>query len=382
MSALPPCSEPARIARLCWLLLFVLAASMPSPALAHKASDSYLFVETGDDGAGTLRWDIALRDLDQALGLDRHGDRLLRWGEVRERLPTIIDYASARLLLNGGACTYRLAPLGIETRIDGAYLALAAELACKGGLRAIDYRLLAELDPTHRGLLRLDAGSAAPLSRSLDPNAGRQVLQASGAPVGGFFADGLHHILIGYDHMLFLLCLLLPAVLRRTPQGWTLVDARGRALWPLAKTITLFTIAHSLTLALATLDIVRLPPRLVETGIAASIVLVAVHNLRPLWRRGEAPLVFAFGLIHGMGFANVLAEMSLPPGELTLALLNFNLGVEAGQLLAVGTAAALIFALRARAGLVQRLMPACSMLAIAIGGLWLIERSFDLRLIS
>ncbi|MCB1909727.1 MAG: HupE/UreJ family protein [Rhodocyclaceae bacterium] len=381
MFASMPCTRRCRDAAATILVLVLL---LPAIALAHKVSDSYLTIGPVRDGEAELRWDIALRDLDLALDLDADGDRRLRWGELRARLPEIMAHAAAALAFDQGECPVAFHTLGIETRSDGNYLAMGAPLRCPaGGPTSVGYRLLGDLDPTHRGLLRIDRGDGTTAALSLDPNGGEQRLPtAGGSGLAAFFADGLDHILIGYDHLLFLLCLMLPAVLRRGRDGWRLVDAPRDALLPLLKTVTLFTIAHSVTLALASLEIVRLPPRWVEAAIAVSIVLAAVHNLRPRWPGAEPALAFGFGLVHGFGFANVLAGLSLPPSGFALALLGFNLGVEAGQLLVVATATLVLLTLGGRRHVARVLMPTASFAAIAIGGIWAVERVFDLAIIS
>ena len=139
-------------------------------------------------------------------------------------------------------------------------------------------------------------------------------------------------------------------------------------------TVSLFTLAHSITLALATLGLVRLPPAWVEAAIAASIVLAAGLALRGQGQRREAWLAFAFGLVHGFGFANVLVGLELPAGAFALALAGFNLGVEAGQLLVVGLALGVFFALPGRGRLAPRLMPVGALAAMGLGGVWLVER--------
>ncbi len=367
--------------RLAWRLAGVLVLLLlPTLATAHKASDSYLVVGAARDDQVSVRWDIALRDLDLALDLDRDGDRVLRWGELRTQLDIITHHATRALALIGSdtrPCALSLKADGLETRSDGTYLVLGGRATCPGGLQAIDYRFLAGRDPTHRGLLRRDGGEATSV-RPLDPRAGPQALQAAGGiHIGAFFGQGVHHILIGYDHLLFLMCLLLPALLRRGEDGWRFDDDARCALRRAALTVSLFTAAHSITLALAALGLVRLPPGLVEAAIAASIIVAACCNLRP-GRRGHEPwLAFGFGLVHGFGFAGVLDGLSLPPGDFALALAAFNLGVEAGQLGAVALGLAVVFALPRRDWLAPRLMPAGSIAAMAIGAMWLIERLAD-----
>jgi len=176
-----------------------------------------------------------------------------------------------------------------------------------------------------------------------------------------FFVLGIEHILSGYDHLLFLLALLLP----------------GGTMWQLAGIITAFTIAHSITLTLATLGVVNVPPPLVEVAIAASIVYVAAANLRK--NAGNPPrdhrrrVTFFFGLIHGFGFASMLTAAGLPPQNVFTPLLSFNLGVEVGQLAVVVVIVPLItWAAASRAS--GRIRTIGSWAIIAAGLFWILQR--------
>ncbi len=176
-----------------------------------------------------------------------------------------------------------------------------------------------------------------------------------------FLGLGLKHILMGYDHLLFLFSLLVVS----------------RNLKDTLKVITCFTVAHSITLALATFDVVRLPGRVVEPLIAASIVFVAIENLL---RRQVPPsrlwLVFGFGLVHGLGFASVLSELGVGTGSggVAVPLISFNLGVELGQLLvAIPLVPLLAWAARSRM-FERRWIPACSVAAALAGAVWFVER--------
>lgn len=176
----------------------------------------------------------------------------------------------------------------------------------------------------------------------------------------GFLRLGIGHILGGYDHLLFLLVLVL----------------RGGSLWSLFKIVTAFTVAHSLTLALAALDVVVLPPRLVEAGIALSIAYAAADNLflqRPTSRRWV--VAFVFGLLHGFGFSAVLHELALPREGLVWALLSFNLGVEAGQAFAVLLVLPLLVWLR-RYRWEPRAAAAISAAVLVIGVVLFVDRAF------
>ena len=177
----------------------------------------------------------------------------------------------------------------------------------------------------------------------------------------GFVALGVEHILTGYDHLLFLFALLIVA----------------GSFTASLKVITSFTVAHSLTLGLATFDVVQLPSRIVEPLIAASIVYVSIENLiRRGESRGRLALTFGFGLIHGLGFATVLRELGLgsSSGGIILPLLSFNLGVELGQILVAAILLPLIWKVRQHPIAANRLAPACSLLVTAAGAYWLIQR--------
>lgn len=364
------------------------------PAQAHKASDAYLQLSRAGDQLN-LRWDISLRDLDAMLDIDKDGDQKLSWGEVKARMDDIRAYALAHLQLQQGRCVLNEAqPPAIEGRVDGTYLVLQLQSQCAAGDRLdVDYRLFKEVDPTHRGLLRVDMGSAAaPALRSLDPVGGavgvalpHDATTASPSPESSgdtsFLLDGIHHILIGYDHILFLICLLLPAVLVRTREGWRPVARWQQAVWPMLATVTMFTLGHSITLALAGLKIVSLSPRLIEPAIALTIIVAAVDNIVPVLRGRRRIFTFLFGLIHGFGFANVLAELDLPVASFVSALLRFNLGVEAGQLIIVTIALTVLLALRSWRRYPPVVLRGGSVFAVIVAALWFVERVFDLKIL-
>ena len=148
-------------------------------------------------------------------------------------------------------------------------------------------------------------------------------------------------------HLPFLLSLLLPAVLVRTARGWLPVSRPRPAVISILKVVTAFTLAHSITLSLAALDVVRLPSRLTESVIAASIVLAALNNIFPVVTESRARIAFTFGLLHGFGFASVLADMGLPQGSRLLSLVAFNLGIEVGQLAVVLAVMPVVYGLAA-----------------------------------
>jgi hypothetical protein len=358
-------------------LFLALLCGAILPAQAHKPSDSYLSL-TVQDQRVSGQWDIALRDLDFAIGLDQDGDGKLTWDEIRARHAAIAAYALERLKLSTdqGACAIDIADQLIDDHTDGAYSVLRFGVACRAPVTAltIDYRLFADLDPQHKGLLRL-THSGQTSTAIFDPQHARQTLSLAAPNRWGQFAtyvkEGVWHIWIGYDHILFLLSLLLPAVLLAAPSD----NLRG-AFIDVLKVVTAFTLAHSLTLTLASLSLIALPSRLVESAIAASVVLAAVNNIYPLFR-GRRPLAaFAFGLIHGFGFASVLIDLGLPKTALLASLFGFNLGVEIGQLCIVAAFLPLAFALR-HTLFYRRLLTGGSALIALVAVAWFVERAFD-----
>jgi len=372
-----------RAAGLCAIWLALLCA----PAWAHKASDSYLTLAVeGRSIEG--QWDIALRDLELALGLDADGDGAITWGELRARHPAVAAYALSRLRLSAGQspCRVRVLEHLVDRHSDGGYavLRLGGECERNGQDFAVDYRLLFDLDPQHRGLLRLDGGShtrSAVFSNDAPVQSFALGETARGTQFASFFRDGATHIWLGFDHVLFLLALLLPAVLVRLARDWQPVAGFRPALWTTFTIVTAFTVAHSITLSLAALQVVSLPARLAESLIALSVLLAAADNLLPFLPDRRWQVAFVFGLVHGFGFASVLVGLGLPRGSLLLALAGFNLGVEAGQLAIVGLFLPLAYSLRARglySGLVLRGGSALIVL-VALG--WLVERVFDLKLL-
>ena len=366
-----------------------LAFALSAPALAHKPSDSYLSVSVADD-AIRGQWDIALRDLDFAIGLDADGNGEITWGETRAKHAEIAAYALARLAVraDGTPCTVEPGAQLIDEHTDGAYTVLPLAIRCaaaKPKQLALDYSLFADIDPQHRGLLNLQAlGSTR--TAVLGPQAPTQNFELKAVDRWAQFMDyareGVWHIWIGFDHILFLLALLLPAVLLWRARHWQAVETFRAAFVDVFKIVTAFTVAHSITLSLATLGVIALPSRWVESAIAASVVLAALNNVWPVFHGRRWTVAFGFGLIHGFGFATVLADLALPREALVPALVGFNLGVEAGQLAIVAAFLPLAFALRRTAFYRRAVMAGGSLLIALLAGAWLVERVFEIELIG
>ena len=374
-----------RVARRLYQAIVAMLVCWCAPALAHKSSDSFLHL-TAHGNIVTAQWDIALRDLDAALGLDTNGDGLLSWGEVRQRESQIGAYAEQRLTLRNAdsTCTPGSRQLLIDRHTDGAYAVLRFDADCGSAITSlrVDYRLFADIDAGHRGLLNL-ALHGRTYTQVLGPDAPSASFgaDASGAwhEFSGYLRTGIGHIWSGFDHLLFLFSLLLPAVLLRRERRWEPRSALGESLGEVIRVVTAFTVAHSLTLGLATFGLLKIPSRISESAIALSVVAAALNNIWPLVKDRRWVVAFIFGLIHGLGFANVLGDLGLPTGALALALVGFNLGVEAGQLAIVALFVPLAYALRATLFYRRVVMTAGSMGIAILAALWFAERAFNLQ---
>ncbi len=367
--------------RIIQALYAALLVLIPVTAEAHKPSDSTLGLRI--DGAtvqGT--WAIALRDLDYAMGLDGDGDGDITWGELRTRHGAIAAYALARLDLRAddAVCPAAASEHLVEDRSDGAYAVLRFTAECAGTIADfnVHYSLFFDLDPQHRGLLKTEWNgvNATSILSPERPSWRAQDGEANPWIQAAVYAEeGVWHIWIGIDHVLFLISLLLPAVLHRCKSGGTLAKRPHAAFREVVKVVTAFTLAHSITLGLASLGWIDLPPRLIEPLIAASIVLAALNNIFPVVSRGIWAVAFGFGLIHGLGFASALSELGLPSEGLLLSLFSFNLGVEVGQLAIVAVfLPAATYAARTR--FYQPLVLRFGSFAIAaVASIWFVERA-------
>jgi hypothetical protein len=372
------------------LLLLILALVAVAPAArAHLASDSYLRVEIGGDGKVGGQWDIALRDLDVAVGLDADQDGAVTWGELRGRIAAVEAYAFGHLTLARGGADCRIAPAALMVDYHAGYayavLPFTAECAGGGGPLSLRYRLLFDIDPSHRGLLTVAADGKIS-SEVLTPEHADIAIDAAPPSLAAqalqFLRFGFEHILLGYDHLLFIAVLLVTAALRRRDGiGWTAIDGLGRVLVETTKTLTAFTLAHAIVLTVSVLAAVNVPGRLVEPAVALTIILAAFDNVRPILPRLRWQVAFAFGLIHGLSFASALGPMRLPPLGLGVALGTFNLGVEAGQIALALLLIPIAFLLRHEPGYRRLVNPAVSLAALLLASVWFMDRVFALDLL-
>jgi hypothetical protein len=344
-----------------WAIVLVVMVAAAGHALGHTGgSNGYaaISVERSSVHYRLTLWPAALPpEVAELLRQARAGDAASQGrviGFVRDKVS---------VLAHGKRC-----PAGPGTLTAGQTgpdnVTIAVDFTCGADVRALVIRddLFDVLGSDYHTLARIDIpGRTVQFAFSPETRETRvDVDGAGGRGFGSFVLLGIEHILTGYDHLLFLLALLL----------------RGGSWLTLAKIVTAFTLAHSVTLALAALDIVVLPDRLVEAVIALSIAFVAAENifLKPVVSRRWL-VSFCFGLVHGFGFSSALRELNLPTHGLVLALFGFNVGVELGQGLVVAVALPLMALIR-RAGWGQRMVWSSSVAILVVGVVLFVERTF------
>jgi HupE / UreJ protein len=384
-------------------LLFSLTSRL---ALAHATSDTYMRLElTGHRLTGF--WNVALRDLDYVLKIDLNHDRIVTDAELAASRTRIERYSLKRLEVSadGQSCSVQSSSFEPTETGKGAYVSLGLAVNCPAAsqevasrqivLRQLEIRQLvvvqtlfldggvANQTGSHRGFLSLIADGQEFTGVFTPDDTQERFTVASPNPLGQlleFVWQGMTHIWGGFDHILFLLSLLLPSVMRRDGNRWQPVSSFREALSSVLKVVTAFTVAHSVTLALSALELVRLSSRLVEATIAASVILAALNNVFPVVsERRRWMVAFAFGLIHGFGFSSVLSELVLDRRGLVSSLLGFNLGVEIGQLGIVIVFLPLAFLVRGSFGYRRYSLSLGSLVVAAVAGVWLAERLFDFK---
>jgi hydrogenase/urease accessory protein HupE len=357
-------SRVARPTLAAWLVALLLAAAAPR-AGAHALSYSWADV---DWGARRIEVRLSLHRDDAAAALGVAVPESLMRAEVLAReaapLARLVD-ARFAVRASGHALPLKLERLVPDPSRHAVVLTLAAALAAPLARIEVDERLVPG-NPQHECFLAVSVDGRLLRQEVLTAERPSAVVYARGgagrlAVLAEFVEAGVRHIFQGPDHILFIV-------------GLLLLGGGVRRVLGIA---TAFTLAHSLTLALAALDIVRIPGRIVEPLIALSIVCVGIENLRH--REGapdrRAPLAFGFGLVHGFGFASVLATVGLPREALGWSLFGFNAGVELGQAAIVLAVVPLLGLLRARVPAIgRRTLLAGSWGIIAAGGFWLVQR--------
>ncbi len=308
-------------------------------ASAHPISTTAILLDLGTDNAqATIQ--LPLDELGAALGTALTADNVV----VARTLNEIRSYISDHLSVTDDQARLWTSTVsgGVVARIDGVeQLVLRAVLAPETGTMSafeLHYDAIIERVASHRVFVSAREGTTGDYTTLVMLSFQRTSVPvtASGPSTTNEFTAavdlGIQHIRSGSDHLLFITMLLLPAPLVVTGSKWRRNPDQRRAARRVVHVVTAFTVGHSLTLALGAFGLLHLPSRIVESGIALSVLLSAVHAIRPLARRGEVIIAGSFGLLHGLAFASVLQQLDLGRPALIKNLLGFNVGIELTQL--------------------------------------------------
>ena len=371
-----------------FLSLLVMNASVVN---AHELSSGYLTLNAGEEN--TYSGELLLKpdDIGQVAGLDTNGNGALTWGEIHQNQPLLERYITKVLSIrvDDSPCEINLSMPNIRSVSGDSYLVSPIQVMCESdGTLGIHYDGIFEHSPTHKLLVNVNlAGQSGVSSQSstektsvtsvLDFDNRSVTYDAVTTSLTALFIslvyEGVWHIFIGIDHILFLVATLLTVNLVREQKQWQKEPSASRVIKHTVILVSAFTLAHSITLTATALNFIALDSRLVELGIAISVLLTALNNIYPLIVR-LGIITFAFGLLHGMGFASVFADLNAQSNNLVLSVAAFNIGVEVGQLAIVAVLLPLLLWLRHYTFYAKTLMPLLSSVIAIIAINWTIQR--------
>jgi len=361
------------------LLCLALLGASP-PASSHAASTSFVILDLpGRDEPVGVRWDLSLHDIVWVVFIDADYDGNVTWQEILDAKSSLTSALLAQLSVQrGGApCTVRVQDFALATRSEQNFLSVAMQADCpKAGLVSVGGGLFLSGDASQRVLLSALRGKEqiAGVLSAAEPAWTEPVQVSAWASFARFVGEGVWHVLIGYDHIAFVLLLLLPSVMRPVAGKWHGATGFKQVTRDVVTIITAFTIAHSITLALAVTGTVILPIKPIEIAIAASIAIAGAVNLVPRLAKLRLPLAFGFGFVHGFGFANALSELDAEGTTLLPLLGGFNIGVELAQLGIVALVLPLIYSMRATRWYSGAVLPLGSCALGMAGVVWMLQR--------
>jgi hypothetical protein len=353
--------------------------SSPQPAFAHATSTTYLFLQLPQEGPVAVRWDLPVQDIAWTVFIDADFDGNVTWQEVQNAKASISSAMLAQISVQrGGApCALSVRDFALASRSEMNFVSAALAADCpKRGLTTVSGSLFMSGDASQRVLLSAERGKEqlTGVISAADPTWIEPAHASAWLSFARFIGEGIWHVLIGYDHIAFVLLLLLPSVMRPVDGKWHGATGLRQVARDMLTIITAFTIAHSITLALAVTGTVKLPVRPIEIAIAASIAVAGAINLMPRLSGLRLPLAFGFGLVHGFGFANALREIDAAGSALLPLLAGFNVGVEIAQLGIVALVLPLIYSMRATRWYAGAVLPLGSCALGMAGVVWLLQR--------
>lgn len=362
-------------------MLLLCAGAVATAAHAHAQSTSYLIVDVPDEEAEPLqlRWDLSVHDLIWSVFIDADYDGLATWEEIQAAQPAIGNALLAQITLTrgGSSCSLRVGDFALAKRGEENLLSVLLQADCpRAGPLTVGGPLFMTGDASQRVLLTAhrDSATISSVLSAVSPTWTEPARASAWASFARFVGEGIWHVLIGYDHIAFVLLLLLPSVMRPVDGRWQGAVGMGPVTRDIVTIVTAFTVAHSTTLALAVTGTVVLPMGPIEVAIAASIAAAGLLNLMPDLSGWRLPLAFGFGFVHGFGFANALGEIDAKGTALLPLLAGFNIGVEVAQLAIVAVVLPLIYLARRKRWYAGGVLPLGSC-ALGVAGLvWLIQR--------
>ena len=381
-----------------WGQIFAVIAMVillcPAVARAHNPNETYIYLDIDSLTIGGLV-EMRLQDLDAIFDLDRNGNGAVSDAEFDAGKPAILDHFQSAMSFDLNGATPMIL-FDEVTRFDGGigtFMQLNFTLDYKGAVpdqiaMTYDSQFDGSLE-NHRAMVLLRSNvktglenNEAHISHIFAPGPNQVTLSLTSPPAGQVFAlfvkHGLVHILIGFDHVAFLLALLLPSVLVVQAGRWAPAATLGQAGWTILKIATVFTLAHSITLSAAALGIIVPPAQMIEALIALSIVAAALVNITLVRPTATLPMVFALGLLHGFGFSYVMEPLGIARATLLHSLLGFNIGVELGQIAIIAVVFPPLFVLRRQGWYVAAVLKGGSVLLILIATWWFGERALGL----
>jgi hypothetical protein len=366
------------------MLLCLFGVIGVSPARAHSTSTSFLILELPADEAAVespvaVRWDLSVHDIVWMVFIDADFDGEVTWKELQDARPALTAAILGQLSLQrgGSPCSTRMRDYALTERAGQNFLSVSLQAACaRRGRVEVGGSLFMSGDASQRVLLSATRGAetfTGVLSGSA-PAWAEPIRVSAWGSFARFIGEGMWHVLIGYDHIAFVLLLLLPSVMRHVDGKWQGAHGFGQVARDLVTIITAFTIAHSTTLALAVTGTLELPAQPIEVAIALSIAAAGALNLLPRLSGWRLPLAFGFGFVHGFGFANALSEIDAGGSTLLPLLAGFNIGVELAQLCIVALVLPAIYSVRTARWYAGGVLPLGSCALGAAGLVWLFQR--------
>jgi len=328
----------------------------------------------------TVLVDFESDNLAKFIKLDADGSGIITWSELRAKRNEIEKLVLRHIEVFSDEKSCKLTPKSFEVyrRVHQSYIRYYLNLGCKlpkNSLR-VKYDLFFDVDKNQKAFVKKSTVSQKPVI--LSPRVRETTFKIKKEKskfelFKEFLVDGIWHIWMGYDHILFLLMLLIPSIYAK---GLIPIDNFSKVLVNILKIVTAFSIAHSITLALSVTELVKINPNFIEVAIALSILFTAVNNIF-FFLKGEIWVVaFLFGLIHGFGFANVLNDMIDKKSSFATLLVGFNLGVEVGQIAIVLSLLPIFYFLRKTSFYKKYILKGFSIVTIFVSSYWAIDRAF------